>query len=455
MSSLGLRTESPAPPASARRRPRRAVWGVAVVVILCVAAIGVGGWIYLNRGTGAPTSQAGTTTGLSALTLVEAGLPKSGGQSWTLFSDIGIASPTPFTPWVLGGDPGSSANQLATIWACGSLPLTTVWNVSGLSSAAGNVSDGYAPFWQFMFENQSVTGQPVFEIGSYSQGRVEVVGPLPQSNACIEDLGLGPGTPLPGASQPNLDTNLGGPLAYANAASEFGPEFGPYALLWLDGLPMIANTGWDSFYSTGGAAWQASYYDCGLAGSVPPPNAYNSYHVSVWLENGTPEASGPLAVEFNCTLPNYGLSGAAHPAAGGVDPTSPRVALTVRGPFGGGAQEDAQGVAAWMLDPSIADSSQATTAPSVDLCSTWVSGLSSCASPDVGWYGVLLSPSGTWLDSYGVVNGTVTWAAPNVPVLSNETFVVLASSATDLAGMALSFTPQVHWPDISTSSIPL
>lgn len=438
-----------------QRWSRGKLLAVVAVIVVCVASIGVGGWVYLNRFPSGATVRSGTTTGLAALAMVEIGLPDPAGQSWTLFSDIGIASPTPFTPWVLGGDPNSSANQLATIWACGSLPLATVWNVSGLSSQLGNVSDGYAPFWQFMFVNQSSSGQLTFAIGSYSQGRVEVVGPLAQTSGCIEDLGLGPGIPMLGASRPNLETDVGGPLAYANAAWEFGPDFKPYALLWLDGLPMIANTGSDSFYSTGGIAWQASYYNCGLAGGVPPPDTVNSYHVSVWSQDGTPMVSGPVSVAFNCTLPKYELAGVLQQVSGGQDAASPQVGITVSGPFGEGIQTNVQGLGAWMMDPSLADRNQTSLAPTLDLCPTWVSDLASCPPPSGGWYAVLLSPSGQWLDSYGVVNGTPAWAAPNVPVLTNETFAILASTATNLTGATLRFLPQVAWPSISASPITL
>jgi len=439
---------------SARASSRGKLAAVAAVVVVCVASAGVGGWLYLNHSNG-PSVPTGTTTGLAALSKIEVGLPDASGESWTLFSDIGIASPSPFTPWVLGGNPNSSANQLATIWACGSLPMTTVWNVSALASRVGNVSDGYAPFWQFMFVNRSVNGQLTFSIGSYSQGRTEVVGPLSQTNACIERLGLGYGIPMPGPSRPNLETNLGGPLAFESAAAELTTNFGPYALMWLDGLPMIANTGWDSFYSTAGVAWQASYYNCGLAGHIPPVESINSYHVSVWSQNGTPTASGPIGVAFNCTLPNYDLAGAPEQATGNPGNPQAQVGLTISGAFNGRTQANVQGLAAWMLQPRIVDSNQTLAEPSTDMCADWVSDLASCPYPSEGWYGVLLSPSGQWLDSYGATNGTSAWASPGVPVLTNETFVILGSRTTDLTGATLNFLPEIDWPQVSASPISL
>ena len=422
------------------------------VIVIGSASAGLGGWILLDRGATPQHSSTGTTTGLAALAMVDANLPGTASRAWTLFSDIGIASPGPFTPWVLGNF-SSSANALATIWACGLLPLTTVWNVSGLPSRSGNVSDGYAPFWQFMFVNQSSSGQLVFAIGSYSQGQVRVVGPLSQSNACIEDLGLGAGRPWPGTNQPNLETSVGGPLAFAHASWDFQPGFSPYSLLWLDGPPLIANTGWDSFYGGAGVAWQASYYNCGVAGRVPAPNTYNSYHVSVWSQDGTPMAAGPIGVEFNCTLPSYELVGAAQPAGANQASSRPAVGVTVSA----APQQsvDAQGLAAWMILLELTDRNGTAIAPASDQCTAWVGNLSSCPTPTAGWYGVLLSPSGRWLDSYGTINGSARWSDLNVPILTNETVALLSAPSLGDSGSNLRFVPQVDWPEIVTSPVPL
>ena len=429
---------------------------VAVIISTTLVVAGLAAVSIFPPSASSPVS--GLATGLGALTTIEEELDQKVSRSWTLFSVIGVASRSPYTPWVIGGNFGSLADSftsaLATMWACGSLPTPSVWNVSGLSDRSENLTNGFAPFWQFMFVNESSPGELVFALGTYVNGSVRVIAPLYQSNSCIQALGMGPGFGLPPFSEPDLDTNIAGPLAYS-AISEYDAGFGPYAVLWTDGVPLIANNGWESTLAGYGSAWGVTLTACGLAGSPPPLSPVTSWHVGVESENGTPTAGGVISTQFNCTLPEYRVTfGTVDIASTGVE-SSATMAVGVSALAKDAYVNNSQGVAAWMTLPQLRDSAGEPLPASADLCTAWILAAGSCRPPQSGWYAVLESPSGGWLDSYGLLDGSPGWEAPNVQIVSNETLVLLSSEPLSGSDDDFALLPEVTSPQIQSSTVSL
>jgi len=439
------------PPQQARR-PWVIVTVVAVAAIAVIAGLGTVWWL---GSSGSQSSHAGMSTGLNALALVEASLSKVTTQSWAPISDLGIASQMPYTPGTMSENE-SAAADLAGIEACESLPFPSVWNVSGLPDRAGNLTDGFAPFWQFLFENESGPGQFVFAIGVYVAGGVYVAAPLAENNSCIQGLGMDSATgPFPLAN-PNLETNLGGPLAYA-AVSRFNSLATSYAVLWTDGWSMISNNGWGSFADGGGAAWGVTFYACGQTGVEPLLPSWIAWHAGVESQNGTPIFGGVFATQFICTQSQYNVTleqgGTSILGSDFATSLTLEVSGSDHGWFGNVSDlNDSQGVAAWMVLPEVFNASQVPLPLAYDTCPVWVPGIGSCAAPTSGWYAVLLSPSGRWLDSYGLIDGSGTWSAPNVPIVSHESLVVLYTHPVTGTGDTFVLDSQVASPQIQATT---
>src|SRR5487761_127612 len=432
---------------SSRGLGRKRVAVVAVVVVILVAAVGTVWWYGASQGQSGPALHPGLATGLDALSAVEERLANMGTQSWLVLSDIGVATNVAFTPWILGGDPGNLSQELETIWTCGVLPLPSIWNASAVPAArTGNITDGYAPFWQFVFANETSSKQWVFAIGSYVNGSAAVAGPLSQTDPCILDLGLGPGFEMFSPAFPNLPTDVGGPLAYSYVRS-LGGDFGPYAALWMDGYPLIANAGVDSFFGpVPGNMWQVTFYACGLSSGPPTPLSVVAGFAAVWSQQGQPTSAGLGSTTGNCTFASYSLFGSAMPVHLLGSGTAFQIDLTVNATGSAPYGPDAQGLSAWMLPAGLSDRNGTPIPATTNLCPGPVSSIASCPLPATGWYGVLLSPSGQWLDSYGTLSGSASWAVPNVPLLTDESLAILAAGSNVTQNSTLRFLPQTDWP---------
>jgi hypothetical protein len=424
----------------------------AVATIVLVIALATFWGIIPGRPPGTTTTNSGMATGLSALNLVETALSQTTNESWTLFSNLGIATHYPFTPEVLAANDSETPASLGAMWACASLPTASVWNVSGLPVRSGNLSDGYSPFWQFMFSSESNASQPVFAIGTYVSGTVHVFAPLPSSNACIRSLDLGSWVDI--LSRPDLDTNVAGPLAYNTLESwppKPIPQLGSYVIIWVDGWPAIANYGQSATHDAWDG-WDVNFNACGQVGIPSTPQQDPTVAIAqVFATNDTPTIGGLQSAGPSCTWGDYNLTDRLL----GPTPDQPTwdtsVALEVNTPSGQGAPaNDTQGLAAWMVRPQVNVSNGVASPVSDDLCPTWISNPDSCQAPSSGWYAVLETSSGGWLDSYGLVNGSAGWIAPNEPVVSNESFVIISSSSSNISNDSFTFTPLIGWPQIDS-----
>ena len=394
------------------------------------------------------SSRAGEATGLSALRQVENGLPNGTVEIWTPFSNLGISSAAPFAPSVVGGNQ-SGPQSLRALWACRALPITSVWNVSEIPVRGGNLSDGYAPFWQFMFSNLSTLGVLTFAIGTYVSGSVQVVGPLAESNGCVRSLGIGNWANL--TSQPTVDTNFGGPRAYKLLASAISQMSGTL-MIWDDGWLPILNNGLGAVLHYG-SSWDAEFYGCSQVGVESLPRSTISAIASVYASNGTVVVTPVATTIGNCTWPRYNASESNESSIFTSAGSALRVTLSVLAP----GQGVALGLTAWMVSPQVYSGGPPNALPvGRNGCPAWVSNESAkCLAPSKGWYAVLSAPDGGWLDSYGETNGTPGWACPGVSVTTNESLTILSASTLSGVGDFLTFVSLVGNPQITTFPLSL
>ena len=429
-----------APPALEARRLGGKRWRAPIAILIAAVIIVAGVSLYeVFRAQGATTALTPDVPGLAALQMVEAALSRVSSQNWTPFSDLGIASLTPYTPGIMGNQSGvvgadnSSEANLKAMWACESLPFPSVWNASGLPARSGNITDGYAPFWQFLLWNVSAVGQITFAIGVYVSGDVYVAAPLSESNPCIQGLGVDGW--VGSVSIPNIETSVAVPFVSTVLSGAY-EQIGRFAVLWTDGWPAISNNGWGGTEYGAGVAWRVTYYSCGQAWVGPPPSEWVAWSAGVYLQNGTPRYGLAGSTGSFCTLMDYIVTFGKVVGGSGGSGFAYRSILNVSGSYHGmfGNQSNvsgAQGVAAWMVQPQVLTFGP-STATSADLCPDWTRNPRSCPLPGTGWYAILESPNGEWLDSYGLVNGSPNWTAPNAPIVSGESLVIL--SANSLAG---------------------
>jgi hypothetical protein len=114
---------------------------------------------------------------------------------------------------------------------------------------------------------------------------------------------------------------------------------------------------------------------------------------------------------------------------------------------------DAWGLANWMtfLNLTNASGPQPLLAPSS--CASWVSTLSDCPSNASGWFAVLTSSYGEWIDSYGMENGTPRWANPVDGIASNQSLVIVTPTTWNVAGSTLSVGSTTNESAVSGSTV--
>ena len=428
----------------------RVALAVGVGVVIAVASIGIP-WSFGWLGGGNVPGNAGGVSGLTALGQIESELPRTPATQWILISALGIASPGPFAPYLISPMVPFAPNNTWPSWTCSQLPMISVWNASGLPSRSGNVSNGLAPFWQFLFAGTASNGTEEFMFTSYANTRIFVVGPLTSENACVSSLGLGGVDPSSWLVQPSIDTASAGPLVF-DVAKPALSAIVPYALVWDAGLPAVALQGFGSTTYFAGKDWLADFYTCGQVGSVAPMYSPVAAQVYAYQDNGTPGSARLNKWSFSCSQPDFNMS--LRLIGQHSRPSIQDLLTFVNSTQGGrGLLADAQGVVAWMIQPYLKSGVGIQLSPGSDECPTWVSNVSECAPPQTGWYATLSSPAGEWLDSYGMVGGTAQWVAVNVPFVSGETLTLYMSNSTIGQAHTFTFASALSYPRIVVNSV--
>jgi hypothetical protein len=424
-----------------RRRIRAPLAILVVLSAVLASAAGAGIWYYETGGHSGSGLKADGPTFYQAITEVNDSVVNETGGPWTLYAVWGIASPTPFSPNALGW---SSYNQ--TVNSCGSqFNGLTLWNGS-IPLFNGTFDSGTAPFWQFGFFSNS--SQAIL-IATNVLGVPRVYPPMAMSSPCASASGLG-GTPwgwahtlspFPSdsptmaesswtaigerwttANQPAYETFVLG-FGYWGSGNPSGlivkfarcGEVGATGVQPVADVILNSNGSWNSVFN--------GTQGCGDVISLGPPPVYGQYLLNFSIPQISHAGSTELVGQsFQVTY------GSAPP----VD-------------------ADAGGLVTWMTNLSLSDDSKSPL-PSVNPdCASWVPSLADCSAGGSGWYAILLSSNGSWLDAYPSLSGNVAWEIPNVSLASNQFLAVIVPSSWGVTGDILSINGTVPGVVVSGS----
>ena len=415
---------------SSRSARRRAL----TITAVCVAALAVVGallvWYPWNRAAPAsPPDRADGPTFYQALGQVNASVENTSGGPWTLYTVYGIATPVPFSPSALSWN-----EQNETVNSCGHLfNGLTMWNGS-IPLFNGTYNSGTAPFWQFFYFS-NVSDEIL--VASNVLGVPQVFPPIPIWSPCMNGsaLGLDPLSfakvlePLPANSPTLASAAVGalGPKWFADNPSTFEAfRFGNN--YWGSGNPggLIVN------FERCGEVGEAGVQPFASVGLSSAGSFVTSF---VGIEGcGNIYSLGPPPV----VLPwKIGFSNVSTVVSGeGSYSTIPFQALVENNT--GGYYPDAHGIVSWMIRLTLTNSTGVVLPTATSSCGGWVPTASDCGANGTGWFLLLLSPYGQWLDSYGATSTGANWSAPAVSIVSNQQMVLVCPSTWNLTGDVLS-----------------
>jgi hypothetical protein len=425
-------------------RMRARILSILIIVVIAAAAVGFGSWWFLDRAQGSSNAnpKGDGPTLYQAIAPVNQSLVNLAGGPWALFSVYGIAAQAPYSPNV-----ESYPSENRTVNACqAQFNGLTLWNGT-MPVFSGTPNSGTAPFWQFGFYS-NVSHQIL--VVTNVRGSVRAYTPMPVNGSCY----------------PWYD--LGNPQAWVQQLSPFPPDSPAVAQSALKAssqaslnqhtpLVEIFTTGpgvFDGLGDLGGGAG-VIFERCGLLGVT------GLQPVLQWGENlqGT---SGSLSNETtNCALLN-------HPYFAGYGTydlisvfsnkttfskttqvwASFQVAMNFKN-SSAPTNYDGWGLANWMAGWSLTTSYGQILPLGTSTCNSWVPSGADCVANSSGWFAVILSAGGGWVNSYGALAGGGTgWSEPVTALVSHQQLVVVCPSSWSVAGDVLNVTSTV-----STSSL--
>ena len=410
---------------------------IATVAVVVVISITLATWVFvvnpLVQMTGSQTRDDGPTF-YQAVSQVNGSVQKETGGPWSLFSMLGIAAQLPFSPNVIG----YPLDNL-TVNSCGALfNGLTLWNGS-IPVFTGTFNSGTAPFWQFAF--YSNTTKDVL-VATDVLGAVHLFTPEPYPGVCS------PWNSVPGPlawSEALSHVSVDSPFAAAaawNAVSANWPEPSePFVQIMTLGPNIFDGMG----YVTGGYLF--AFERCGLEGvSGVQPHLYAAVN---WSKSGQAVGSGPGG--GNCAAlsafqgkpgENYDLlfsPFAERNISGASLYTGPfQVAFSFAANDTLTGFYDGWGLANWMTGWNLSTPSGSHLPLAAPACISWTPSIDDCSSNSSGWYAVVLSQSGEWINSYGrQPNGTPSWAEPVTALVSHQQIVIVVPSSWNLSGDVL------------------
>jgi hypothetical protein len=409
-----------------RSRP----WIFAPIAAVVVVAAGFG--IYLVAPPSPATSfNPDAISFFQALDITNRSLTNATHSAWSLVSVLGIESVSPVNPPIVLGDERS----------CAGLPSPTVWNTSALPVATGRVAPGTAPFWQFTFLNRS---SRAWVMATVVDRTPHVLGPLAPWAPCSQVYGVKNTTNLSGypSIHPKVDTTAVGPLALSTIGTSFLASHPHSATYYTMGNSPLANFGWNA------VEWFVSYTECGVSGaSVRTPAPLDA----AWVNATSGQLDFTFRGGFSCVSSSYVLN------LSKGSTSVPTLSLTVCGPSTNGSPPicgSPSGLSSMAIGPAVTTPAGLPVAPSGSLCPTWVRNVSACPNPSSGWYIVLTSPTGEWLDSYPSVTGAG-WIAPNVDIETGDLLLIETTSGSTLSGDHFALQGLLSTPVINSNSVVL
>jgi len=420
---------------------------IVALVIVLVSAAGLTSWWLIER-TPNPSVSAQKADGptlYQALAEVNRSTSNLPGGPWGLFSIYGIAAQAPYSPNVEG-----YPSENRTVNACqAQFNGLTLWNGS-IPIFTGTPGSGTAPFWQFAFYSN-----PSNEILVVTDllGSVQVFSPMAVNGPCSPwyDLGnpsywvseLAPFLPdSPTVADSALNAIDVGKVTLESPSVEIFTS-GPGVFDGLGDLP-------------GGAG--VIFERCGLTGvsGIQP--------ILQWGENLQGNGGSLSNETTNCALLNhpyfagYGTY-ALDPGASNV--TSFSTTIQVEIPFqvamlfhnaSAPTNFDGWGLANWMTNWSLSSSTGSKLPLGNSSCQSWVLSVSECAADLSGWFVVMVSPNGAWVNSYGQLpQGGMGWSEPVTALVSHQQIVVVCPNSWDVIGATLSVSATVPTTSVTAT----
>jgi hypothetical protein len=405
---------------------------LATLSIALVLVVSVIAWDFSPTGQTSATTIADGPTFYQALSELNGSVANQTDGPWHLFTVYGVATPVPFDPNALGWEQNN-----VTVNSCGAqFNGLTIWNGS-IPLFNGSYNSGTAPFWQFMYFSN--TSQEIL-VATDVLGETHVYPPMAMSSPCAEGsvLNFEPWawakanfSPLPG------DSTIVAQSAWNTIGQNWMPNHTPAFEAYRFG-----NNYWGSGNPQGIVVNYGRCGEVGAAGVQPVVSVVlsDSGRELNYFEGaegcGNVEALGPppgfvngsvlyaYVLDFSTTEP-IEVNGAS------------QFGWTFQAILGNrstGVDSDASGIVSWMVHLNLTGSAGQLLPAAASACASWVPSLSSCEVNNSGWYAVLLSPSGAWLDSYGFNADGSGWTVPNVSLVSNQRLVVIAPPAWNTSG---------------------
>ncbi|HTT74016.1 MAG TPA: hypothetical protein VMG99_07755 [Thermoplasmata archaeon] len=410
-----------------------------VAILIVVAGAGFTAYHVLATGKGGspPTPYSNPGNGLTffqAYDPVNASVQTVPGAPWLPTSILGIATEVPAAPL-----PNYRTSLNETLRLCQQLPGVTVWNSTGVPVFTGTLNSGAAPFWSFIFKN----GSGAYLYATNLQGTVQVDPPSATFTNCLLAAGLGSSYIV----NPSRDTPAAAQLAYSTYGENFSEKHSPLIQYYVLGNAQLVDP------DASPLGWFVDFFRCDLVGVsglqdlVSVGSLTNGNTSGVFVDDGW----------LTCTSSNYEL--AFNSSTQNVTPptdTGQYVGLPFQVAFPHFPENnttfyDGWGLLSWMTNFSLLGRSGAPLSPVTASCPTWVPSLSDCPSSASGWFAVLLSQNGAWLDSFPSATNSSNWSIPNVIVSSQDQLVVVAPSSWNLTGDTLEVSSVEGGPTIGGS----
>jgi hypothetical protein len=236
-------------------------------------------------------------------------------------------------------------------------------------------------------------------------------------------------------------------VAYSNGGDRFVTSHSPLVQYYVLGNPQLIDPDASPF------GWIVNYFRCDQVGVTGLQN-YTAIGVlssgnqsTTFVDNGWLTCTNSdYIVDFGPPSVNSTLS-----SSSGQYLSIPfQVVMPPSGKFNG--TYDGVRLQAWMTRLGFNSSGGTVLASSPASCQKWVTNLSGCPSDSKGWFAVLLSADGSWLDSYPSAQNATNWSIPNVLVTSHDRIVVVLPSGWSPTGDTLIVAGTASTPIVSGST---
>lgn len=442
------------------RRRTRLFWTVAALIV-AVIAVTAGALLYsglaFRSAPSYPVPPQSWTTFAGAWDDVSSAFSAFSNGSWNVSFAEGVAADGHWSPpaaqWALYGPEWMACETQLT-----GVSTLTFWNASEYPSTATatDFSSGAAPLWTFIF---SGAGTPTF-VASWFLGKVALNAALDSGSLCLQHS-IFNSTHVPRV-EPNveLDSNaiasevqqedaflsgnpppLGGPTMMPTPPT-------PGVALYFPGHELLPGE------VSGGSLWSVTYTTCGLEGSYGLASSFTTYllnatalpqrHSYQWLGTSISCYDSEYLGDFNRTKVMGAPSNSSQYFEWKLKVSFMTSAVPPRWELSN-LTTSLFGLRLASINPPF--ESLPSTA---ELCGPGSSNLTSCPAPAAGWYAVLLSHNGTWLDSFPTLANGTSWALPEVAVQTGDMIAFVGASgytSADTLGLTSANEPSVYGGD--------